>query len=427
MPTPIVNRRDLLKLSAAGLLTTASVPWFESVARAATAPDVGALRRSGKNCILLWMDGGPSQQHTFDPKPGGEFKSMPTAVPGIRIVEQLPKLAATMKDLALIRSMKTEINDHYDAKYYLHTGFKRVTGFEHPALGCIASHAVGDPDGELPAFVTIDAGSDKGNGGRLYRSVPAYLGARHAPLAVQNAARGLDNLVTPGGDFEDRLALLGAGEERFARQYPAPAVLAKQAAFDRAVRLVRSPKAKAFDLDQEPAELRGAYGRHRFGQSCLMARRLVEQGVKFVEIFHRGWDDHEGAAKRISERAPWMDAAMSTLICDLKRRGMLEDTLVIWMGEFGRSPGKGDGHFCNVWTTVWAGGGINTGIAVGKTNETGKKPGQEVTERAVTAPDFIATVCNVLGIDPHQEFMAPGQRPMPLVDKGATPIKELLA
>jgi hypothetical protein len=145
MATAPLNRRDMLKLSAAGLLTTASVPWFESVARAAGTAE--AIRRgSNKSCILLWMDGGPSQQHTFDPKPGGEFKSIPTAVPGIHIVEQLPKLAATMKDLAIVRSMKTEINDHYDAKYYLHTGFKRVTGFEHPAIGCLASHELGKPE-----------------------------------------------------------------------------------------------------------------------------------------------------------------------------------------------------------------------------------------------------------------------------------------
>ncbi|HEX8912360.1 MAG TPA: DUF1501 domain-containing protein [Humisphaera sp.] len=427
--TPLLPRRDLLKLSAAGLLSAASVPWFERVARASAAPpspSAPPLPRKGKACILLWMDGGPSQQHTFDPKPGGEFKSMPTSVPGIHICEQFPKLAARMDDMVLLRSMKTDINDHYDAKYLLHTGYKRVTGFEHPALGCIASHEVGLRDGELPAFVTIDAGFDKGNGGRLYRSVPAYLGAGHAPLAVHEPTKGLDNLARPAGDFDERLRLLNAGEQRFAADYPAPAVLAKQAAFDRAVRLMRSPKAKAFNLDEEPAEIRDAYGRHRFGQSCLLARRLVEQGVSFIEVFHRGWDDHEGAAKRIEARAPWLDAGFSTLIADLKQRGMLDDTLVVWMGEFGRSPGKGDGHFCNAFTSVLAGGGIRGGQAIGKTNETGKKPGQEVVERPITAPDFVASVCGILGIDPAREFMAPGLRPMRLVDKGARPVTELL-
>jgi len=420
----LLLRRDLFRLGAAGLLTAASVPWFESVARAATARP---SRGRSKACILLWMDGGPSQQHTFDPKAGGEFKSMPTAVPGVHIVEQLPKLAASMKDLAILRSMKTEINDHYDAKYYLHTGFKRTTAFEHPALGCIASHQIGRADTDLPSFITIDAGNDKGNGGRLYRSVPAYLGPNHAPLAVQNAQMGLENLKESGSDLDARLELLARSERRFEGEYPAPAVVAKQAALERAVRLMRSSKAKAFNLDEESPELRAAYGDHRFGQSCLLARRLVEAGVSFVEVFHRGWDDHEGAAQRISERAPWMDAGMSALIGDLKQRGMLEDTLVIWMGEFGRSPGKGDGHFCNAWTSVFAGGGINAGITVGKTSEGGKKPGNEVVERPISAPDFIATVCKVLDIDTDQELMAPGQRPMPLVEKTAKPVAELIA
>lgn len=417
---PLLSRRDLLRLSAAGLLSGASVPWFEAIAQAAVK------RPRGKSCILLWMDGGPSQQHTFDPKPGGEFKATSTSVPGIQIVEQLPQLSQCMKDMAILRSMKTEINNHYDAKYYLHTGYKRMTGFEHPAIGCIASSEVGLPDDEMPGFVTIDAGYDKVNGGRLYRSVPAYLGPQHAPLAVHDPYKGLENLKQSGSDLEDRLELLARSEARFAKAYPSAAVAAKQAALSRAVRLMRSKRAKAFDLEEEPAKLREAYGKHKFGQACLMARRLVESGVSFVEIFHRGWDDHEGAAKRISARAPWMDAGMATLIRDLKMRGMLDETLVVWMGEFGRSPGNGTGHFCNAWSTVWAGGGINSGIVVGKTSEKGKNPGSSVEERPIGAPDYIATLCKVLGIDPHKELIATGMRPMPLVDKDAEPIKELL-
>jgi hypothetical protein len=410
-----------MKLSAAGLLSAVSVPWFESLANAARAN-----RPRNKACILLWMDGGPSQQHTFDPKPGGEFKAVPTSVSGIHIVEQLPQLGQCMDDLAILRSMKTDINDHYDAKYYLHTGYKRMTGFEHPALGCIASQQLGQPNDDLPSFVTIDAGFDKGNGGRLYRSVPAYLGPQHAPLAVHDPTKGLENLKQPGDDLDDRLELLSAGEKKFAQDYALPTVGTKQAAFDRAVKLIRSKRAKAFNLDDEPVKLREQYGLHKFGQSCLLARRLVEAGVSFVEVFHRGWDDHEGAAKRISARAPWMDAGMATLIRDLKQRGMLDDTLVIWMGEFGRSPGDGGGHFCNAWSTVWAGGGINTGLVVGKTSDTGKNPGGTVTERPISAPDYVATICRVLGIDLHQEFMASGGRPMPIVEKSAEPIKELL-
>jgi uncharacterized protein (DUF1501 family) len=413
-------RRDFLRLSAAGVLTSASVPWFESLATAASKE-----RARGKACILLWMDGGPSQQHTFDPKPNGEFKAASTSVPGIQIVEQLPQLAQCMDDMVLLRSMKTEINDHYDAKYYLHTGYKRSSAFEHPAIGCLASSQVGVPNDDMPSFVTIDAGYDKVNGGRLYRSVPAYLGQHHAPLAVHDPYKGLENLKESGNDLDDRLALLARGEKSFAQDYPLPAVSAKQAAFERAVRLMRSKRAKAFNLDDEPAKLRQEYGDNKFGQSCLLARRLVEAGVSFVEVFHRGWDDHEGAAKRISARAPWMDAGMASLIRDLKQRGMLDDTLVVWMGEFGRSPGDGGGHFCNAWSTMWAGGGIKTGQVVGKTSETGKNQGSTVVDRPISAPDYVATLCKALGMDLHTEFMAAGNRPMPIADKTAKIIKEL--
>jgi hypothetical protein len=373
------------------------------------------------------MDGGPSQQHTFDPKPTGEFRSIPTTVPGIHIVEQLPELSQCMEDMAILRSMKTEINDHYDAKYYLHTGYKRSSAFEHPAIGCIASSQLALPDDDMPGFVTIDAGYDRTDGGRFYRSVPAYLGPQHAPLAVHDPFKGLENLRESGEDLDNRLELLNSSEKRFAADFPSPAVSAKQAALARAVRLMRSKRAKAFNLDEEPEKLRDAYGRHKFGQSCLLALRLIESGVRFVEVFRRGWDDHGVAAKNIVTRAPWLDAGMSTLIRDLKQRGMLDDTLIVWMGEFGRTPGNGEGHFCNAWSTVWAGGGIRTGQAIGKTSETGKNPGSTIVERPISAPDYIATLCLALGIDTHQEFMAPGMRPMPVVEKTANPIKELLS
>lgn len=414
-----LKRRDLLRLSAAGVLSGVSVPWFESVASAAVS------QTRGKACILLWMDGGPSQQHTFDPKPGGELRTTLTSVPGIRIVSQFPKLAQCMQDMAIVRSMTTEINGHYDAKYFLHTGYKRTTEFEHPAIGCISSSQIGALDEDMPGFVTIDAGWDiRNDGGRLYRSVPAYLGQQHAPLAVNDASQGLENLSPTGSDIDARLQLLARSERRFGQRYTLPAVRAKQAAFNRAVRLMQSKRSQAFDLDKEPEYIRKEYGDHRFGKSCLLARRLVETGVSFVEVVHRGWDDHEGAAKPTAQRAPWIDAGMATLIRDLKARGMLDDTLVVWMGEFGRSPVQGKDHFCKAWSTVLAGGGINTGQVVGKTSE-GKNPGAEIVDRPVTAPDFVATLCLALGIDIHQEFLAPGSRPIPLVDKSAKPIREL--
>ena len=414
-----LQRRDWLRLSAAGVLSGVSVPWFEAIAQAAKA------KKPTKSCILLWMDGGPSQQHTFDPKVGGDFNSIGTTVPGIRICEPFPQLAQCMDDMILVRSMSTEINGHYDAKYFLHTGYKRITAFEHPALGCLASSQIGGQD-DMPAFVTIDAGFDRNDGGRLYRSVPAYVGPQHAPLAVNDPAVGLENLTSKDRELDARLQLLASSEKRFGRKFVLPAVQAKQAAFRRAVQLMRSRRSLAFRLELESDTVREQYGNHKFGQSCLLARRLVEAGVSFVEVVHRGWDDHDGAAKPIAKRAPWMDKGMAALIRDLKTRGMLEDTLVVCMGEFGRSPGLGKNHFCQAWSAMLAGGGLKTGQVIGKTSVRGKNPGAHITDRPVTSPDFAATICLAMGMDIHKEFLAPGSRPMPMVDKKAKPIGEVL-
>ncbi|GIT31254.1 MAG: hypothetical protein Ct9H300mP1_33000 [Planctomycetaceae bacterium] len=383
-----LKRRDLLKLSAAGLVSGVSVPWFE------TWP--GRRWPAPQEVLHPVVDGRWSQPAThFRPETPGRVCPKPTSVPGIHIVEHLPQLAQSMEDLVLVRSMTTEINGHYDAKYFLHTGYKRTTAFEHPSVGCVASSQVSHAGDEMPAFVTIDAGFDRNDGGRLYRNVPGYLGPSHAPLLVNDPNEGLENLTPTGSNVEARLKLLARSEDRFAKQFATPVVGAKQAAFNRAVRLMQSRRSKAFDVDEEPESLRQAYGKHKFGRSCLLARRLVEAGVSFVEVVHRGWDDHAGAAKPIAYRAPWMDAGMATLIADLKVRGMLDDTLVIWMGEFGRTPGDGNGHFSKAWSTMWAGGGLKTGQVIGKTSG-GKYAGAEIAERPVTSPDFIATLCLAL-------------------------------
>lgn len=186
-----------------------------------------------------------------------------------------------------------------------------------------------------------------------------------------------------------------------------------------------SNRSRAFNIENEPLNLRERYGSHKFGKACLMARRLVESGVSFVEIFHRGWDDHEGAARPTSRRLPWMDAAMATLLSDLKDRGLLETTLVVWMGEFGRSPVNGGGHYARAWTTVLAGGGLRTGQAIGRTDEAGRNPGGTVVDRPISVPDFFATLCRALGIDHTKELQAPGDRPMRLVRAEGSPIRDL--
>lgn len=413
-------RRDLTKLAALGALSQFSIPWFGALAEAA---DI--RRPRGKSCILLWTDGGMSETHTFNPKPApvGEFRSAPTAVPGIHIAEKFPLIGQCMEDIILLRSMETIDVDHYDAKYAMHTGFRRAIGLEHPCIGSIAAAQLAPADGQMPGFVTIDAGWDlRLDGGVQYRPVPGYLGPRFAPLAVTDPASGLENLRTADDAFLAGLDLLDRRESRFRKDYPLPQVLAHQSATARAVRLMQSPRNRGFDIEHEPSSIRDMYGPHRFGQSCLLARRLVEAGVSFVEVNHRGWDDHQSAITAMARRAPWFDRGVAALIRDLKQRGMLDDTLVVLMGEFGRGPGPSENHHPHGWTILWAGGGLKTGQVIGSTGADGR-----VVDRPISLEDYMTTLCMALGIDTHLELDGPGNRPMPIVAPKANPIREILA
>jgi hypothetical protein len=367
------------------------------------------------------MEGAPSHIDTFDPKPENktsEIKPIATSVPGIQVCEHLPKVAGLMKDMALLRGMSTSEGSHGRARYYIHTGFRAggPAGI-NPSIGAISSAFLGSPADELPNFVSI--------GDVAYGS--GYAGPAHAPLEVSEPGRGIDNLRAPDGQagFDRRLGLLEEMEKGFLdRQGAAPAE-SHLTTYQRAARLMRSPKARAFDISQEPAALRDAYGRNRFGEGCLLARRLVEHGVAFVEVQLGRWDTHQDNAPRIKALCQQVDPAMSMLIGDLKQRGLLDTTLVIWMGEFGRTPhvGKRGGrdHWPRAWTSVLAGGGLKLGQTVGRTD----KQGGTVEERPINAVDFLATVCKTLDIDYTKEFRTPTGRPMRVVEKGEKVVKEL--
>jgi uncharacterized protein (DUF1501 family) len=433
---PGLSRRELMRLSAAGVLATSTSGWFDSLARAATiaqgtpggavgAPSVAATSgKHAKACILLWMNGGPSQSHTFDVKPGGEYASIATDVPGMRISEYLPRMARQMKHCAILRSMSTGEAVHPRARFLMHNGYRPSGGQSYPAMGCVASAELGREDFELPTFVAIDGGVDGNNAGRPYRSVPAYLGPRHAPLLVGDPAKGVENLkpTVAAGAFDERFDLLADAEKRFAEKYDSDAARAHDMAYQQALRLMRSDKAKAFELGRESAAVRAGYGDSQFGRGCLLARRLVEVGVPFVEVTLGGWDDHGGAGRNVKRRSPVMDAAMATLLADLQAKGMLDSTLVVWMGEFGRNPGSGSQHFARAWTTVLAGGGLKTGQVVGKTDPTGR----EVTDRPISARDYMATVYAALGIDYKKEYTTAGGRPIRIADKGAKVVEQVL-
>jgi hypothetical protein len=408
-----ISRRDLLKLTAAGVLGGSASGWFGLLAdRAARAASQGAPKT--RSCILLWMAGGPSQAHTFDLKPGGDYKPIPTAVPGIQVSEYLPKIAQQMKDLTLLRSMKTSDGNHRTATYLMHTGFRQGSGggMVHPSLGAIVAADLGRPEFELPNYVAV--GNAMG---------PGYLGPKYAPLIVNDFERGLPDLkpFTNADDVDERASLVEELDRAFLSDYQANSTRAHQAGLQKALQLMHSDKTQAFELGHEKDVVRDAYGRNPFGQGCLLARRLVEVGVPFVEVVLPGWDTHQGAPQRVKALSAQLDPAFAALVADLKDRGLLDTTLVIWMGEFGRAPKTGSQHYARAWTSILSGAGLKTGQVIGGTDE----KGADVKDRPISSADFMATVCKALGVDATKQYLARGGRPMNKVDKGAKPVAQL--
>jgi hypothetical protein len=403
-------------------MATSLSGWLPVLAERAAAS--GAKHKS---CILLWMDGGPSHKDTFDLKPdskdAGEFKPIGTSVPGIQISEHFPKFAKLMNHAAPIRGMSTGEGAHGRAKYYLHTGYKEgVGGLVYPSLGSIVASELGRSEFPLPNYVSI--------GTRSFGS--GFLGAHYQPLVVGDPMKGVENLkpLVDAKEFGQRVNLLKEMEQAFYKDYKALSGSAHQATYQKAVQLMQSREAKAFDLSLEPASARAAYGNSKFGDGCLLARRLVETGVSFVEVTLGGWDTHQDNFARVKNLSGQVDPALSALVGDLKSRGLLDRTLVLWMGEFGRTPKintrgakPGRDHYPRAWTSVMVGGGIKGGQVIGKTD----KEGAEVEGTKVSAIDFMASVCKVLGIDYSKQNISPIGRPIRLVDKGANPIKELFA
>ncbi|HVS37590.1 MAG TPA: DUF1501 domain-containing protein [Gemmataceae bacterium] len=421
-PLTGLSRRDFLRLSALGVGGAAMSGWMGVLA--ARAAEAGVKHKS---CILLYMEGGPSHIDTFDMKPGaatgGEFRPIQTAVPGMQISEHLPQFAKLTKDAVLIRSMSTSEGAHGRARYFMHTGYREGQGgLSYPSIGAIASAELGQEGFPLPNFVAVN--------GRSYGS--GYLGPRHQPLFVQDPDRGVENLrpLVGNGEFNDRMGLLEEMEQAFYRDYKVDSSVAHETTYRRAVEMMKSKEAKAFDLTDEPAKVREAYGEGKFGQGCLLARRLIETGVPFVEVTQGGWDTHQNNFERVKNLSAELDPGMSALIRDLKDRGRLDDTLIVWMGEFGRTPKinargaqPGRDHYPRAWSTLLVGGGLKTGQVIGKTDA----EGAEVVGKKTSATDFLASVCKALGIDYAKVNNTPIGRPVRIVDKAGEPIKELFA
>lgn len=413
-PQPNVSRRELLRLASAGFLGACAAPWFNALsARGAQAEKGGA---KVKSCILLWMIGGPPQSLTFDIKKHSAIKSIATAAADVRISEKFPKLANEMKDVTLLRGMHTADSNHLTARYLMHTGFRKgQNAITHPVLGSIVASEFGDQQSELPNFISV--------GGPKYVGYGAgHLGPQFGPIRVEGGG-GLNDLQPAGSmkEFESRFSLLNEIDGDFLADHAAPSVEAHRFTLERANRLMHSSKTSAFDLSREPAKVRSAYGTSELADEMLLARRLVESGVKFVEVRQDGWDVHRDTIKRTQKLSEALDSPLAALIADLRQRGLLDSTLVIAMGEFGRNPQNGSNHFSRAWTTLLAGGGLKNGQAIGDTGNSGGT----VENHPISAADFMATVCQAVGIDHTEDWTTSGGRPVPKVGNGAKVVKDL--
>ena len=436
-----MSRRRLCGLSGLSLLGASMSGWLPRLA----AQIEQSGQRPPRSCILLWMSGGPSQMETFDPHPGhengGPTKAIETSVSGIRIAEHLPRVAQRMQDLALIRSMTTKEGDHTRATYYLRTGYLPQGPLTYPALGSLVGKALQREDGDLPSCISINP----------FRALsPAaftsgFLGPAWSPLVVaaetdanQRVSFQVRNLKPAarlrGDQVDDRLRLLGVLEQSFLADRPDAPGRSHLQSYERAVRMMKSASVEAFELEREDAAVREAYGQNPFGQGCLLARRLVERGVPFVEVSLNsiaggagpGWDTHADNFKAVGDLCGVLDPAWSTLLSDLRERGLLEHTLVVWMGEFGRTPkineNAGRDHWPGSWSAVLGGGGIRGGQVWGSVSE----DGMEVRENPVRVPDLMATICRAMGLDPTAVNLSNIGRPIPLADHDAVPIESLL-
>jgi hypothetical protein len=429
------SRRSLLK---AGMLTAFGLGLDDFFRLQSLGAGSGGVKPTKvKHCILIWMAGGPSHIDTFDPKPDapsdvkGEFKPIDTAVPGLKISEVFPKLAAMMDRVTLVRSVTSPEADHDRAAHHLLTGYRPSPSLVYPSFGSVISKTLENTRGAMPPYVAMPDAPIFASSGYL---TPAY-----DPFAVggdpDSPGFRVQNLTPPDQVTLERLDRRRGMVKRldgFARDVATtPLVTSRDQFSDRAYDLLTSSKAQAaFRIGDETPEMRQAYGRNNFGQSCLLARRLIQAGVSFVTINNRGpalqWDTHQQNFPSIKEKlAPPLDLGLSTLLEDLKRLGLLDETLVIAMGEFGRTPKinamGGRDHHGRANSALLAGAGIPKGAVIGKTDAKGDSP----IDRPITPADLAATLYTALGIDPNYQFETPDGRPVRLVDGGKA-LPELL-
>lgn len=428
-------------LQSVGGATISIGPWL-GLANAMTAP--AGSRAGAKSCILIWLDGGPSHLETFDPKPDapaevrGPLSTIGTSLPGVRLSECLPQVGKRLDRFMIVRSVTSPLGEHNFGTHYLMTGYKPTPALEYPTHGAVLAHLRNDTDTTLPPYIAAPSfavGGSKlsGNGFLPSATRPFSLGSD--PSSPNFKVRDLE--MYPGMNL-DRLARrkeIVSALDDFSRQQDAAVDQAPetQSDLERAFALATSPAAKrAFDIRQESPATRAKYGPKSIGGCCLLARRLVEQGVRFVTVNSRGWDTHTDMVTRLKDGfagarkpvglAPSLDQALAALTDDLAERGLLEETLVVVMGEFGRTPkintSGGRDHWPRVFSVVMAGGGIRGGQVMGASDAVGEQP----RETPVTPSDIAATIYTLLGISPSTEVKTSDGRPIRIVPPGSRSI-----
>jgi uncharacterized protein (DUF1501 family) len=429
-----LSRRTFLRvggLSAFGLTLPAYLKAMSDTAES------GPAARKPKKCILLWMQGGPSHHDTFDPKPEapaevrGEFATVPTTLPGVRFTEHVPMLAKQTDKLAVIRGHDPKNGSHGVADHLMMSGHKFNPSLPFPCFGSVVAKERGYVDGMLP-FVQLGKAVDR----RFNGGIAGFLGDSFNPFEVHedpSAANFRVRDLTVGGNAErarlDRRVTMLHELESYQRatEKAADVVKARDEFYEKAHGIITSPAAKkAFDIDAEPEKVRERYGKSMLGQQCLLARRLVEAGVQFVTVTDGGWDTHQNNFKSLKDRLlPRLDRGLSALVDDLSSRGMLDDTLVVWFGDFGRTPkinpSAGRDHWSTAGCALMAGGGLKVGQVVGATNALG----EYVTDSPVGPQDIAATIYHTLGVNLHTWYKAQDGRPIELCPEGK-PVRQLV-
>ncbi len=432
-----LSRRSCLQLGLAGFV---GAGFSQLLQMRALAGDAVAGGARAKSCILVWLDGGPTHYETFDPKPEapsevcGEFRAIDTKVPGIQFSEHMTRLASIADKFSVIRSIRHEQGNHGAGNHYMMTGAPpripvgcgAFVSF-HPSMGSVASYVRGNQDG-LPGYFSMPSMSRSGG--------PNFLGAQYAPFVVPDDPNSghfrVRDVALPAQIKEDRFAQrreLRTQVDRLPRipdKAAADPVVPLDEYYQQGYDLVASPKAqKAFDIHSEAPETRERYGRNSFGQRVLLARRLVEAGVPFITLNEGGWDHHTNLFGALKERLPQFENSIATLIEDLSERGLLDSTLVLVLGEFGRTPkinkDAGRDHWSNAMSVLMAGAGTPGGTIVGATD----RAGYSAVDRVLSPENFVSTVYTKLGINPDQILYTPLGRPTHLVSD-PTPILELL-